>query len=606
MTTTTSTASPISPSSPSDPPPSWRDRRPSWGGPGAAPSPSRSPSSRCSPSPCRSGSRASAAAPRRAAESPAAGGAPGLSSATPARQRARRPGRGPGGERLRRTRPRCARRRRTGSKTGSATVTSDAAAADGRDDEDRPHGVDRPGGHRPRGRCRARSHHRLRSRRHRAQRERRDRGRPGRRRHVGERAGGLPQSDGGVARYGPEGSWPSVGLHQARLTLSVPAEKLDSVLTQLSALGTVSYRSAQAQDVTATYVDTQARIDPARDSITRVRALMAKATDLQQLLVLESELTRRQSDLDALTQQLADLEQRTTMSEVTATMWTPAAATVVEGSGVVGWSQCRVGGPAGLAHPRAHGPCGPAALAAPARPHRVHRPPGDAAPPRGRRPHLAIGHLPSLGRPYPRAERRPTERGDMPGHPVDVVVDELVRAAVRVAPALEEPLRQLASRRPAARLARPGRRRHRPLADRGRGGGRRRVRPAVAAARSRGPARRRRPADGAARGLGGRGRHRSRDDAAGDLDGLAGLSRRAKALCELAALAVPTLLQWQAMLPPNNPWSGAHSPAVVASRSPSPARRSSRRPAASTRGRHSSPASGWPTSTGGPVGASRH
>jgi hypothetical protein len=152
----------------------------------------------------------------------------------------------------------------------------------------------------------------------------------------GSEPDGSPQSDGGVARYGPEGSWPSVGLHQARLTLSVPAEKLDSVLTQLSALGTVSYRSAQAQDVTATYVDTQARIDPARDSITRVRALMAKATDLQQLLVLESELTRRQADLDALTQQLADLEQRTTMSEVTATMWTPAAATVVEGSGVVG------------------------------------------------------------------------------------------------------------------------------------------------------------------------------------------------------------------------------------------------------------------------------
>ena len=151
----------------------------------------------------------------------------------------------------------------------------------------------------------------------------------------GSEPDGIPQTDGGVARYGPEVSWPSVGLHQARLTLSVPADKLDSVLTQLSALGTVSYRSAQAQDVTAAYVDTQARIDPARDSITRVRALMAKATDLQQLLVLESELTRRQSDLDALTQQLADLEQRTTMSEVTATMWTPAAASVDEGSGVV-------------------------------------------------------------------------------------------------------------------------------------------------------------------------------------------------------------------------------------------------------------------------------
>ena len=147
---------------------------------------------------------------------------------------------------------------------------------------------------------------------------------------------GIPSTEGGIARSVPDGTWPPVGLHQARLTLSVPAEKLDGVLTQLSALGTVSYRSAQAQDVTATYIDTQARIAPARDSITRVRALMAKATDLQQLLVLESELTRRQADLDALTQQLADLEKRTSTSEVTVAMWTPAAAAVEQDGDVTG------------------------------------------------------------------------------------------------------------------------------------------------------------------------------------------------------------------------------------------------------------------------------
>ena len=84
----------------------------------------------------------------------------------------------------------------------------------------------------------------------------------------------------------------------------------------------------------------------------------------------------------------------------------------------------------------------------------------------------------------------------MPGHPVDVVVDETVRAAVRVAPALGESLRLLScgDRLPAS--LRPRRRgvvRRRP----GRGGGRRRVRSAVTAPRSRGPARRWRPADGA-------------------------------------------------------------------------------------------------------------
>jgi hypothetical protein len=74
--------------------------------------------------------------------------------------------------------------------------------------------------------------------------------------------------------------------------------------------------------VTATYTDTQARIEPAKDSIARVRALMVKATSLEQIVLLESELSRRQADLDSLQQQLAELDRRTTMSEVSVTLWT--------------------------------------------------------------------------------------------------------------------------------------------------------------------------------------------------------------------------------------------------------------------------------------------
>jgi hypothetical protein len=106
--------------------------------------------------------------------------------------------------------------------------------------------------------------------------------------------------------------------------LSVPAESLDKVLTELSRIGSVSYRSSQTQDVTDTYVDTKARIEPMRDGIERVRALLAKTTDLQQVITLESELTRRQADLDSLTQRLAQLDQMTTTSDVTLTLWTDA------------------------------------------------------------------------------------------------------------------------------------------------------------------------------------------------------------------------------------------------------------------------------------------
>jgi hypothetical protein len=117
---------------------------------------------------------------------------------------------------------------------------------------------------------------------------------------------------------------PDVGVDEARMVLSVPAKALDQVLTDLSKIGSVSYRSSQSEDVTDTYVDTKARIEPMRDGIDRVRALLAKTTDLQQVITLESELTRRQADLDSLTQRLAQLDQMTTTSDVTLTLWTDA------------------------------------------------------------------------------------------------------------------------------------------------------------------------------------------------------------------------------------------------------------------------------------------
>jgi hypothetical protein len=124
---------------------------------------------------------------------------------------------------------------------------------------------------------------------------------------------------------------PPVGPSEARLVLGVPSDKLDGVLTELSSrIGTVSYRSSQSQDVTDTYVDTKARVVTMEAGVDRLRALLTKATSLEQIITLESELTRRQADLDALKARLADLDQRVAQSEVTVTLWTSEAEPVVE------------------------------------------------------------------------------------------------------------------------------------------------------------------------------------------------------------------------------------------------------------------------------------
>jgi hypothetical protein len=162
-------------------------------------------------------------------------------------------------------------------------------------------------------------------------------------------AGGQVTSENVVTSLDPTGSrrsvgqgsesgasLPDVGVDEARMVLSIPAKALDQVLTDLTKIGSVSYRSSQSEDVTDTYVDTKARIEPMRDGIDRVRALLAKATDLQQVITLESELTRRQADLDSLTQRLAQLDAITTTSDVTLTLWTDATAPVTSDDGFAG------------------------------------------------------------------------------------------------------------------------------------------------------------------------------------------------------------------------------------------------------------------------------
>jgi hypothetical protein len=148
---------------------------------------------------------------------------------------------------------------------------------------------------------------------------------------------GGPSGSGGVdPRFESGTTVPDIGVDEARLVLSVPAKALDDVLTRLSAVGTVSYRSSQSQDVTDTYIDTKSRIQPMRDGIERVRALLAKTTDLQQVITLESELSRRQADLDSLEQRLAKLDAMTTMSDVTVTLWTDATTPVQTDNGFTG------------------------------------------------------------------------------------------------------------------------------------------------------------------------------------------------------------------------------------------------------------------------------
>ena len=100
------------------------------------------------------------------------------------------------------------------------------------------------------------------------------------------------------------------------ITISVPADQLDSTLDQLAKLGTMVSRNIGTEDVTTQYVDTESRLKTMTASVERVRALMSQATKLSDIVALESELSQRQADLEALQTQLAALKNAVAMAPV--------------------------------------------------------------------------------------------------------------------------------------------------------------------------------------------------------------------------------------------------------------------------------------------------
>ncbi|NMM24546.1 MAG: DUF4349 domain-containing protein [Phycicoccus sp.] len=131
-------------------------------------------------------------------------------------------------------------------------------------------------------------------------------------------------------------SQPADAFGFGTLTLSVPADQLDAALDQLGKIGTVLSRNTSSQDVTSQYVDTESRLKTMRASVDRVRALMAQAKDIGQVVALESEMSRRQADLESLESQLTALKGSVERSTLAVSLRTPGNETVTENGFLAG------------------------------------------------------------------------------------------------------------------------------------------------------------------------------------------------------------------------------------------------------------------------------
>lgn len=110
------------------------------------------------------------------------------------------------------------------------------------------------------------------------------------------------------------------GLRTAYLTLRVPQSGLDSYLAGTEELGRVTSRSESAQDVTASYQDTQTRLNTQLALMERLQALITESADLSDLLALESQIADTQYQIDRLQSSLNTTDRQVTYSTVDITL----------------------------------------------------------------------------------------------------------------------------------------------------------------------------------------------------------------------------------------------------------------------------------------------
>uniref|UniRef100_A0AAU2JYY0 DUF4349 domain-containing protein n=1 Tax=Streptomyces sp. NBC_00049 TaxID=2903617 RepID=A0AAU2JYY0_9ACTN len=120
------------------------------------------------------------------------------------------------------------------------------------------------------------------------------------------------------------------GRMTSTLTLRVPGEGYDAVLGAMEGSGKLLHRKVDAQDVTEKVADIGSRVASQQASVARVREMMGKASALSEVVMLESELSRRQSDLESLLAQQSALKDKTSMGTITLEVTEPAPKPVAE------------------------------------------------------------------------------------------------------------------------------------------------------------------------------------------------------------------------------------------------------------------------------------
>lgn len=126
----------------------------------------------------------------------------------------------------------------------------------------------------------------------------------------------LVSSWGGIVADEQSSSDDHGRIVDSTMTLRVPTAKFSEAMNAFADLGKVDQQSRKSEDVTTKVIDNDARVRAAERSIRQIENLLGRAEKLSDIIAIESDLARRQADLDSLKSQQAYLSDQTSLSTI--------------------------------------------------------------------------------------------------------------------------------------------------------------------------------------------------------------------------------------------------------------------------------------------------
>lgn len=107
---------------------------------------------------------------------------------------------------------------------------------------------------------------------------------------------------------------------KVRIVGRVPAAQLDSIMDVVAGLGSERRRNTTGKDVTDQYTDLEARLHSNIALRDRLQQLLARAATLDEVLTLERQIARIQTDIDGLQAHIDRLKSQATLASLSVSL----------------------------------------------------------------------------------------------------------------------------------------------------------------------------------------------------------------------------------------------------------------------------------------------